>query len=160
MTLVGLLVAVFLLGILIQFVEPQWFGVESMGTFDFRAMLTDAIYVGSAVPVCGLLGLACWQIKRHELFDRASLVLIGMFIVAISLTGGRLWWLVWRDWAQPEWMRLLHTFWLFLTIIGGMLIFAGGETIHGRIAPRVWLTWLTVSGVAVTAILIAFVVIG
>lgn len=154
---VTFIVGLLAIGTLIQFLEPHWFGITDVSPFDFRAMLTDCIYVGSAAPVCGLLIWACGGIKRGEVFDRANLVVIGMTIVAISLAGQRLWWLIWRDQAHPEWMRTLHSAWLIATIIGGTFIFAGGETIHGRVAPRAWLTWLGVSGVVIAIVLAAFV---
>lgn len=133
----------------LQFVEP----------YELRMRLVDAVFVGSGVPVCVLLGSAAWRIPRGERMRVANILILGMTIVAFAQTGSRGWWLFWREAGQPGWMRGLHSVWLSATVIGGALIFVAAETIDGVVAPRAWLWWLGSAGIAIAAVLSGVVLI-
>jgi len=127
--------------------------------YELRARLMSAIFVGSGIPLVGLLVIECANIHLKQIFRTENLFVIGLTICGTALTIAQAWWLYWREIGKPDWMRDYNALWLGLTIIGGTFIYASWETIDGQVKSKSYFKWLGITGAGVAAILVSLVLL-
>lgn len=135
--------------------------IQLVEDFHLRARLTDALFVGGAVPILGLLGVEVSRMKLNSVLRPVNLYIIAMLGIGVGVGAARISWLVYREaHEQITWLRDMATAWLSVVPIFCFALYSSWEAVDGNIRAKAYFWWWGFTGAAVALILVIIAILG